>query len=257
MQHTFNNTVDMPGLASEFNVLVASHAALLTTLKEVADSKNEERGPPRYAKSYRSSRTPPPAAPRQVPLALPQSEPVIEEVHEELVAAEAKLLYVAKKRQNKWYNFGDPNWSDMKTDEQWKREGGILQDQWVHSKKYDVSYLPPWSDGLSAKDTARLMKDLNTKLANEKEIRENFPKDLDGIRQTTKDIRGEDPNLRGSPGHLTRILVKLMRKSSVSYPNGMNARECVHWWENSVLHCKDILEGFENYYVGKSEEVTW
>lgn len=47
MQHSFNTTVDMHGLAAEFNVLTAFHKALFTTLKEVADAKMVERGPPR------------------------------------------------------------------------------------------------------------------------------------------------------------------------------------------------------------------
>lgn len=79
------------------------------------------------------------------------------------------------------YGYGDPNWSTMKSDEQWKGEGGIICYQWVHLEKYDVSNLPPCSKDMIAKEKARLMKDLSTELAEEKEKRANFFKDLDGI----------------------------------------------------------------------------
>lgn len=71
MQHTYNNTIDMTGLAYQFNSLAASHATLFTILKEVANAKNGERDPTRYARSYKPSRFPPPVALRQAPLALP------------------------------------------------------------------------------------------------------------------------------------------------------------------------------------------
>lgn len=54
-------------------------------------------------------------------------------------------------------------------------------------------------------------------------MKENLFNDLENICPTARDIRREDPSLRGSTGHLTKILVKLMRKSGVSYPDGLNA----------------------------------
>lgn len=39
MQFTFNNTVDMPGLAEQINIISASHDALFTILQEVNDAK--------------------------------------------------------------------------------------------------------------------------------------------------------------------------------------------------------------------------
>lgn len=70
----------MPGLSDQVNILVASHATLYTLLQEIHDVKKgerERRRPTRYVESYRpTSKTPPPAT----PLALPQREPLIEEV---------------------------------------------------------------------------------------------------------------------------------------------------------------------------------
>lgn len=87
--------------------------------------------------------------------------------------------------------------------------------------------LPLWSKDLSAKDKERLMKDLNNQLGDEMERRENFFKDLDAIHKATKEIISEN-SLRGSPRYLIKILERLMRKSKVSYPDGMRAKECVH-----------------------------
>lgn len=59
----------MHGLASQLNVLAASHTTLYTTLQEVVDAKKGERGPSRNSRSYRRS-TPT----RQAVLALPSTE---------------------------------------------------------------------------------------------------------------------------------------------------------------------------------------
>lgn len=71
VQFTYNNTVDMLGLADQVKILVASHATLFALLKEMSDAKKWERSSTRYAKLYRPSlRTPPPHAPRSAPLVL-------------------------------------------------------------------------------------------------------------------------------------------------------------------------------------------
>lgn len=82
----------MSGLVDHFNILAASHATLLTMLKEIANAKKGEKGNTRHAKSYRpSSRTSPHVAPRTASSALQQPEPVIEEVTEDLVQTTTEI----------------------------------------------------------------------------------------------------------------------------------------------------------------------
>lgn len=95
IQFTYNNTVDMPMLAEQVNILATSHATLFTLLQEMHDAKKGgRRSNTRYAKSYRpTSRAPPPTtpAPRSASLDIQQSKPVIEEVLEEITHTTAQL----------------------------------------------------------------------------------------------------------------------------------------------------------------------
>lgn len=43
LQLTYNNIVDMPGLADQVNILAASHATLFTLLHDIHDAKKKER----------------------------------------------------------------------------------------------------------------------------------------------------------------------------------------------------------------------
>lgn len=157
-----------------------------------------------------------------------------------------KRLYDEKKRKFKWHGFGDPNRSDIKTNELWKDEGGILQGKWVHPEKYNAHNLPPWSKNKSPKEKAKMIKDLNSMLYDERKRQEDLLKDLNAIRKETKDIRLENPDLHGNFEDLSKLITRLIKKSCVSYPNGKKTSKCVHWWFNGVLPGKDILESFEN-----------
>lgn len=103
-----------------------------------------------------------------------------------------------------------------------------MQGQWIPLEKYTAYNLPPWSKDLKPKEKARLMKDLNNWLGDEKQKRDVFFKDLDAIRKAAKDIRDGEPHFPNSPSKLTRLVEKMMRKSGVSYLDGRNASECVY-----------------------------
>lgn len=79
VQFTYNNTVDILGLAEQVNIMFASHTTLYSLFQEIHDAKKggkERRRATKYVGSYRpTSGTPPPTA----PLALPHREPLIEE----------------------------------------------------------------------------------------------------------------------------------------------------------------------------------
>lgn len=130
---------------------------------------------------------------------------------------------------DKWYGFGDPNWTDIKMDEEWKEKGGILQGQWVHPEKYNTSNLLPWSNNKGHKEKARMIKERNAILYDERKRQEDLLKDLDVIRLARKDIRVGNLDLQGNFEELTRLVTNLIHKSGVSYPDGKKAQEFVHW----------------------------
>lgn len=78
---------------------------------------------------------------------------------------------------------------------------------------------------MGPKEKAKLMKNLNNWLYDERTRNEDFLKDLYNIRKATKDLRVENPNLHGSLGKLTIMIEKLIRKSGISYPDGKKASE--------------------------------
>lgn len=76
--------------------------------------KRGGRGP---SKSYRRHTTP---TRQMLPTSQTLSPPrPIEELEQlEPIAAKKKRLYDEKKKKDKYHGFGDPNWSDIKSDEQ-------------------------------------------------------------------------------------------------------------------------------------------
>lgn len=246
VQFTYNNTMDMSGLAAQVDVLVASHATLFTMLQQIHDAKNEEkerRKNARYASTYRpTSRTLPPTA----PLALPQREPYIEEVVEEPAPTTADALLEAQRK--KWLGYKVPSWTDNKTrsNGDWKEE--LLPENGYTPERYIVSNMPIWRYRLLARERAKMTKDLNQKLQDEEDKRKKFLKDLDSIRKALYDVRRENPNLDGSLDQLRIILVRMMTESCVYFLDGMNANECLEWWKAGALPGRYLLEGFEAYF---------
>lgn len=104
VQLTYNNTVDMPGLADKVNILVASHATLFTFLQDIHDAKRGEMEHKKeYVASYRPiERTPNPAT----PLALTQRELAIKEIFEEVAPISEQEYLEAQK--NKWPGYKVP-----------------------------------------------------------------------------------------------------------------------------------------------------
>lgn len=103
---------------------------------------------------------------------------------------------------------------------------------------------------MDPKEKAKLMRNLNAWLYEEKMQKEDLLKDLDAIMMATMEIRAENLDLQGNFEELTILSTKLIHKFGVSYPDRKKAQECVNWWFNSVLPRKDILEGFKNYFCG-------
>lgn len=92
------------------------------------------------------------------------------------------------------------------------------------------------------------MKDLNQKLQDEEDKKKTFQAELEVVKSVIQEIRRENPNLKGSSYQLRVILVRIMMKSGVSFPDIMNANECFKWWEARVLPGRDLLEGFIAYF---------
>lgn len=116
VQFTYNNSVDIPSLATQIHAMTIFHATLYTLLEHVYDAKKEERDKrraARYGPQRPVSRTRPPSSPLMLPL--PPHQEATED--DEIVPANADEYLEARRRI--WPGYKVPTCSDNNTLEQW------------------------------------------------------------------------------------------------------------------------------------------